>query len=168
MPFLATMRKVIIALVLAGVALALGLQEDGGIANPDPEFNVDIEGYTLGSVERGSGAMEELRGLHSEPGSLSLEDAVLAEYIGGDGSLKLWVGEAGSSGKAGEMVQKMHSGISGSGVFSPLGNLEIQGVRVYQARGAGSVHYYFAKESRVVWVEGELEREKLGNLVERL
>ncbi|MFQ5595824.1 MAG: hypothetical protein ACE5HA_16885 [Anaerolineae bacterium] len=149
-------------LLLAGVGwlavdrLVIG---QGKITLPD-----SLAGWPLSTQVSGRPALVEIERLHGK--SFLMVDGAVARY--GDGMATVWVSSTWTPFLAERQVAVMTERIAeGRSPFTPVGADEREGVTVYALTGMGQRHYYFQRETRVVWlaVSPQFAEESLEELI---
>jgi len=137
----------VVALLLAGAATALGLRSASGgeEATPAPP---QLAGHKLTQALTGAEAMAEVDRLHGK--SIDVVDAWVGRYEGGG---TVWVAEAASEDGALELLDAMVRAIEdGGSPYQGLTRNTFEGMPMYAVRDANGHHFFYQTKTRVVWV----------------
>lgn len=105
----------------------------------------------LVNSELGKDALNEFAQLHGQ--GFDLVNGYRAEYASGESKATLWVGQAKDATAAQSMVQTMADKIAaGNPMFTDLQQLSISGRTIYEVKGQGQYHFFYATNDKIVWV----------------
>jgi hypothetical protein len=142
---------VIVIIVVAGLMYAQTYGK--GVIGIFPD---KLQGMLITSYKGGYAAIDEIEELH---GGLprKIDNAYVVEYKNNSsGRAKFWVSEAKSSYDAVSIVDAMSRVVEDSGVYSNRTSMNIEGINIYFVSGLaehGLWHYFYAKDSRIFWIE---------------
>ncbi len=105
----------------------------------------------LTNSQLGKDALNEFAQLHGQ--GFDLINGYRADYANGDSKLTLWVGQAKDANAAQGMVKTMADKIGGGNpMFTDLSELSISNRTIYEVKGQGQLHFFYAVNDKIVWV----------------
>ncbi len=126
--------------------MSMGEVPEGGVSLPP-----SLSGLPMTRSATGSEALRQVEQMHL--GDFPMASAAIATY--GDGTVQVWVATAGNGATATQLTARMADAISAGG--SPFASPRpLSGEPdVWQTRGMGQVHYFWAQSDQVWWVSAE-------------
>lgn len=110
-----------------------------------------LSGLPMTGSATGSEALRQVAQIHA--GNFPIASAAIATY--GDGTVQVWVATAGEGTTAARLTARMADTISAGGSpFSPPRPL-MEEPAVWETRGMGQVHYFWAQGDQVWWVSAD-------------
>ncbi len=110
---------------------------------------LDLTGSQLGKD-----ALNEFAQLHGQ--GFDLVNGYRADYAGVSSKSTLWVGQAKDANAAQGMVQQMADKIGGGNpMFTDLQDLSIGNRTIYEVKGQGQLHFFYAVNDKIVWVAAD-------------
>ncbi|MBI4674546.1 MAG: hypothetical protein HY741_23115 [Chloroflexi bacterium] len=107
--------------------------------------------FALTNSVLGKDALAEFEKLHGQ--GFDLVGGYRADYVSGDKSATLWVGQAKDAASAEQMTKTMAGKIGADNrMFTDLQELEIGSRRMYSVNGQGQQHFFYATGDKVVWL----------------
>lgn len=110
-----------------------------------------LSGLPMTGSATGSEALRQVTQIHA--GNFPMTSAAIATY--GEGTVQVWVATAGDGATAKQLTARMADTISAGGSpFSPPRPL-MEEPTVWETRGMGQVHYFWAQGDQVWWVSAD-------------
>ena len=134
-----------IAVFLAALAFVLA----GGRAGAEPPKR--LGSLPLLHASQGKEALQEINRLHGK--EISAKDGYMAHYEKDGAAAMLYLAQASSTAQAARQLKQMSDLIQRGG--SPFYHLKTskQGeITLYSALGQGQIHYFYQRDSSVVWL----------------
>ncbi len=111
----------------------------------------ELGALKLTTSQLGKDALSEIAQLHGQ--GFDLVNGYRADYANGDAKLTLWVGQAKDANAAQGMVKTMADKIgAGNPMFTDLQELNISNRTIYEVKGQGQLHFFYAVNDKIVWV----------------
>ncbi len=102
----------------------------------------------------GKDALNEFAQLHGQ--GFDLVNGYRADYASGDSKSTLWVGQAKDANAAQSMAKTMADKIgAGNPMFTDLQELNISDRTIYEVKGQGQLHFFYAVNDKIVWVASD-------------
>ena len=130
-------------------ALALVPAAYGGAVRAEPP-------KSLGELEflhalRGKEALRQINRLHGK--ELGGKDGYVAHYEKDGAVAMLYLAQASSTAQASRQLERMSDRIRrGDSPFYHLKRSSQGGIRLYSALGQGQIHYFYQRDSAVLWL----------------
>lgn len=140
------MQVYVIAAILVIIAsLALLYQSEKSLF-PDKLGDMELKLH-----REGDAAIREIKGSHEAKDNVAPREAHVARYRNSAGNrATVSVTMAETQQRAVEIMENMNRGMGG--MFSKPETLEINGLKVYYTEGGSEYHYYYPKNTLVVWI----------------
>ena len=150
-----------IAVLLTALALVLA----GGRAGAEPPKR--LGNLPLLHASQGKEALQEINRLHGK--EVGAKDGYVAHYEKDGAAAMLYLAQASSTAQAARQLKQMSDLIQRGG--SPFYHLKTsrQGeTTLYSALGQGQIHYFYQRDSSVVWlaVDAPVAKQTLADLLE--
>jgi len=147
-------------------AVALWLAGYGGAVRAEPPKGLgDLK---LLHALQGKEALREINRLHGK--EVGGEDGYVAHYEKEGAVAMLYLAQASSTAQAARQLKQMSDRIRrGDSPFYHLKTSKRGEITLYSALGQGQIHYFFQRDSRVLWlaVDAPVAKRTLGALLER-
>ncbi|MCL5960379.1 MAG: hypothetical protein M1358_13905 [Chloroflexi bacterium] len=149
-----TRRKVILAVVLALMVVAVGLivlRETGPLSLEVPGVPGWVGNQKLFKAATGEEGKKQIGQMHGH--AFDFTEAYVAEYRGGSGSTTAWISRVKSDTEAQALLDGMVARIGqGNETFTDLQQLTVDGRIVYSTVGNRQQHYFWVKGDTVIWI----------------
>ncbi len=104
----------------------------------------------------GKDALDEFAQLHGQ--GFDLVGGYRADYADGDRQATLWVGQAKDAAAAEQLVKEMGDKIgAGNPMFTDLQEMTISGRTLYEVKGQGQLHFFYAANDKIIWLAASAE-----------
>ncbi len=110
-----------------------------------------LSSLPLTGSEKGKQALDEFAKMHGE--GFDLVDGYRADYSNDQGKATLYVGQAKSPDAATALASQMATKIGqNNAMFTDLQELNISGRTIYEVKGQGQLHFFYAVNDKLVWL----------------
>ena len=134
-----------IAVLLTALALVLA----GGRAGAEPPKR--LGSLPLLHASQGKEALREINRLHGK--EVGTEDGYVAHYEKDGAAAMLYLAQASSTDQAARQLKQMSDRIQrGGSPFYHLKTSKRGEITLYSALGQGQIHYFYQRDSSVVWL----------------
>ncbi len=146
-----TMRRRISIILIPAMAALVGSACQRGDTDGAPPLPQELHGLELGDVRTGDDAARLIGRLHG--GSVSPSESYVGYYGPPDMRAILYLtrfhDHSGAQAQLVAMADRIGSGSSGFGHHTQF---HVLGIEIHSVFGYGQIHYFFARESDVVWL----------------
>lgn len=100
----------------------------------------------------GEKAIQSVMNLH-RGAKITLENAIVAEYEGGNGEKAIiWASMSETSKAAKDLISRMNKKMPSSNMYRNFKSIKINGCKVYSVDGMGMKNFYFVKDKWNYWL----------------